>query len=202
MPNLFDRCRAVAVAAALPLVLTACLSRVLPEAAPPPVTYDFGPLPEERSTPLPVRFRLDSVSAPSWLRTQNIYYRRLYEQPAALTPYARNVWIAPASELFAERLGHRLAQAEPEVSSSELPLALQIVTFEHVYTAPDAAYVVARARASYDGFDDRTRGREFVQRRPAAATVEGATAELPRAAELLVDDMIAWLAAEAPNLDR
>jgi hypothetical protein len=63
-----------------------------------------------------------------------------------------------------------LAQTEPEVVSSELTLALELVSFEHVYSAPDRAHLVARA--TYDGRDGRSYEREFETRRPAAAAVE------------------------------
>jgi ABC-type uncharacterized transport system auxiliary subunit len=194
--------RAAAVAAALPFIVASCWSQVLPEPSPPPATFDFGPPPAAPPAPLPLRFRLDSVTAPSWLRSPNIYYRALHEQRAALLPYANNRWIASAAELFTERLTYRLAQAEPELAARELTLALALVSFEHVYTARDDAYVVARARASYEGFDGRAHERAFERRLPAAAAVEGATAELPRVADRLLDDVLVWLRDTAPNLDR
>lgn len=181
---------------------TGCLSQVLPEPMPPPVTYDFGPPPDAPPVPLPARVRLDAVTAPSWLRSSNIYYRRLELEPDALLPYARNRWIASAAELFAERLSHRVALASPEDAAEELAVALELVSFEHVYTGPDRAYVVARARATYDDFDGATHERSFETRRPAAPSVDGATAELPRAADALLDDVLAWLreAAASPRL--
>jgi ABC-type uncharacterized transport system auxiliary subunit len=184
---------AAAIALALPAALAGCLSQVLPEPAPPPLTYDFGPLPEESPAPLPQRFRLAGVTAPSWYESPNIYYRRLAEQPAALLPYSRNRWIASAAELFAERLSYRLAQAEPDASSRALPLTFSLASFEQVYTSATEAYVIARARASYEDADGRRHERGFETRLPAAASVEGATAELPRAAARLLDDVLAWL---------
>jgi ABC-type uncharacterized transport system auxiliary subunit len=198
--NVVRRSRAAAVALAMPAVLAACLSQVLPEPVPPPVTYDFGPPPAASPAALPSAFRVEAVTAPTWLRTPSIYYRRLHEQPAALHAYARNRWIAAPSELFAERLAYRLARAAPGEAADEPPLALELelVSFEHVYAAPDEAYVVARARAQYDGPDGRTYEREFETRRPAAAAVDGATAELPRAADGLLDDVLAWLRTATP----
>lgn len=182
----------------LSAVAAGCLSRVLPEPAPPPVTYDFGPPLKAPPARLPARFRLEAVTAPSWLRSQNIYYRRLDEQPAALLAYARNRWIGAPPELFAERLSYRLARAEPAAAAQlSVALELELLSFEHVYTAPNSAYVVARARASYDGSDGRRHERLFETRRPAAAAVEGATAELPRAADELLDEVFAWLRAPA-----
>jgi cholesterol transport system auxiliary component len=195
---LLARTKAVAAALVWPMIATGCLSQVLPEPETPAVTYDFGPPPETAPAPLPERFRLDAVTAPSWLRSANIYYRKLDEQPAALMPYAKNRWIASPAELFAERLSYRVARAEPEVPAEALPLALELVSFEHVYASQDRSYVVARARASYDGRDGTTRERSFEKRIPAAASVHGATAELPRAADALLDDVLAWL-REAPQ---
>ena len=170
-----------------------CLSQVLPEPTPPPVTYDFGPPPDAPPAPLPVGFRLDAVTAPSWLRSPNIYYRQLEHEPAALLPYARNQWIASPAELFAERLSHRVALASPEDVAEDLAVELELVSFEHVYAAPDRAYVVARARATYDEPDGAAHERSFETRRSAAPSVQGATAELPRAADALLDDVLAWL---------
>ena len=194
--------RAAGLAVVLPLLLGGCLARVLPEPSPPPVTYDFGPLPDEQPATLGLPFRLENVDAPSWLRTQNIYYRRLVEQQAALRPYTRNQWIASTPELFAERLEDRLARAAPESSIEGLPLRLEIVTFEHVYTAHGGSYVIARARAAYDDFDGRTRRRQFEQRREAAASVEGATTELPVVADNLLDGVLDWLRGETLDLER
>jgi ABC-type uncharacterized transport system auxiliary subunit len=188
---------AAVAALALPGVLTACLSQVLPEPAPPAVTYDFGPLPEQPPAALPARFRLDAVTAPSWHRRENIYYRRLDEQPAALVAYAQNRWIASPAELFAERLAYRLAQAQPDATLRELSLEVELVSFEHVYTADGLAYVVARARASYEDADGRTLERSFEARRPAVPTVDGATAQLPLAADALLDDVLDWLRTSA-----
>ena len=182
----------------LPVLAASCLSQVLPEPPPPPMTYDFGPPLDAPPAPLPVRFGLNAVTAPSWLRSPNIYYRRLDEQPARLLAYAQNVWIASAAELFAERLSHHLARASSAAAREPLSLTLELVSFEHVYTAPDRAYVVARARALYDGRDGRTREATFETRRAARPAVDGATAELPRAADALLDDVLAWLRETAP----
>lgn len=190
--------RLAPVALALPVLAAGCLSQVLPEPAPPPVTFDFGPPPDTPSAALPAPFRLDAVTAPSWLRSPNIYYRRLDEQRTALVPYAQNVWIASAAELFAERLASRLARAGAEQASEPLALELELESFEHVYTAPDRAYVVARLRAAYRGRDGQTRERVLEVRRPAAATVDGATAELPRAADDLLDAVLGWLREAVP----
>jgi hypothetical protein len=60
---------------------------------------------------------------------------------------------------------------------------------------------VARARAAYDDLDGATHERSFETRRSAAPSVEGATQELPRAADALLDDVLAWLReAAAPRL--
>lgn len=189
-------------AALLPLFLGGCLSGVLPEPPPPPLTYDLGPLPDEEPARLGLPFRLENVDAPSWLRVRNIHYRRLDEHPAAFRSYTRNQWIAPAPELFAERLEDLLARAAPESSGEWLSLRLTLAAFEHVYTADGESYVVAQARASYDDFDGRTRSRQFEQRRAAAASVDGATAALPVVAEALLDDVLDWLHGETLDRDR
>ena len=183
------------------LLLGGCLPQLIPEPAQPPLTFDFGPPPDERPAPLPLRFRLETVYAPSWLETPSIYYRRLDEQQGALRAYAQNQWIAPAPELFAERLSYRLSQAAPARSSEELALRLEILRFEQVYTAPDEAYVVARARASYDDLDGRMRRREFERRRATAAAVDGATAALPHVADDLLDGVLEWLREETLALE-
>ncbi len=191
-----------AACAVLPLLLGGCLSRVIPEPPPPPLTYDFGPPPDVEPAPLSLPFTLENVSAPSWLRTPNIYYRRLDQHRGALQPYARNQWIAATPELFAERLADRLARAAPAAADARLPLRLEIVRFEHVYTAANESYVIARARASFDGFDGRVRRREFEHREPAAASVHGATAALPRVADTLLDGVLEWLRSETLDLER
>jgi hypothetical protein len=91
-----------------------------------------------------------------------------------------------------------LAHADAPTSSAALALTLELVSFEHVYAALDSAYVVARARAAYDDRDGATHARSFETRRPAAPSVDGATAELPRAADALLDDVLAWLREPTP----
>jgi cholesterol transport system auxiliary component len=177
-------------------LLCGCLPQLIPEAAPPPATFDFGPPPDERAAPLAVHVYLASVSAPTWLETTRIHYRRLDEQPSALRAYARNEWIAPLSELFAERLSRRLMLAAPAGAGEEVTLRLRILRFEHIYAGPDDAYVVANVRASYEGFDGRERHRELERRRATAAAVDGATDALPRVADEIIDEVLGWLREE------
>lgn len=199
MRNRFEPAHAAVTALLLiaSLVTTGCLSQLIPEAPPPAATFDFGPLPEERPAPLPLRFAVESVTAPSWLETADIHYRRLDEQPGALRAYGRNQWIAATTELLSQRLRDRLAGAAPESPAAPLPLRVELVSFEHVYTSLNDAYVVARARASYEDLDGRTRQREFERRRPAEAAVQGATVELPHVADELIDAMLEWLRRSA-----
>lgn len=178
------------------LLATGCLSQIVPAPAPPPATYDLGPMPGDTPAPLPRRFRLDGVAAPSWLASTNIWYRRLDLAPAALRPYARNVWVANVSELFEQRLAFRLAQAAPATprdGAGDWPLGFELVSFEHVYAGADDAHVIARARASFEDASGRVQRRQFERRRPAAASVEGATAVMPLVADELIADVIEWL---------
>ncbi|MBN1240296.1 MAG: membrane integrity-associated transporter subunit PqiC [Gammaproteobacteria bacterium] len=183
------------------LTVGGCASGLLPEPAPPPATFDFGPLPDAAPAALPLRVRLEAVTAPSWLDGLDIYYRRLDEQAGALRPYARNQWIAPAPELLAQRLRHRLAQAAADAPPERTAdLEIELLSFEHVFTGPDDAYVLARLRASLEGSDGGLLRREFEARRPADASVRGATQELPLAADELIRDVVGWL--RAVDIDR
>jgi hypothetical protein len=184
---------------AMTLLLGGCVAQLLPEAVAPPLTFDFGPPSEERAEPLPVRMLLDTVTAPSWLETRSIYYRRLDEQRGALRSYATNTWIAPASELFAERLTNRLASAAPPGATETLWLRVEILRFEHVYTGIEEAYVVAGVRAAYDGVDGRPHVEELERRRPATAAVGGATEGLPQVADEVIDDVLAWVRRNTAN---
>ena len=187
------RARFGATLAAGALLTTGCLSQIIPEPAPPPATYDLGPMPADTPPPLPRRFRLDGVAAPSWLASTNIWYRRLDLERAALRPYSRNVWIANVSELFEERLAYRLAQAAPANAASALQLGFELVSFEHVYAEEGNAHVVARARAAFEDESGRVQRRQFERRRPAAASVNGATTSMPLVADELIADVIDWL---------
>lgn len=184
----------LAFALAALLTLGGCLSQLIPETAPPPATFDFGPPPESPPAQLPMRVTLDPVTAPSWLEGTDILYRRLDEQPGALRAYARNAWIAAAPELFSQRLRNRLRNAVPnDPPELEAGLTVELLTFEHVFTQADDAHVLARVRATLLTPDGRTLRRELEVRRPAAASARGATEELPRAADELIDALIGWL---------
>jgi cholesterol transport system auxiliary component len=183
----------VVILCVLALAIGGCIPQLIPELPPPPSTYDFGPLPDERPAPLPLRVRVEAVTAPSWLNGLDIYYRRLDEQPGALRAYAHSQWIAPASELFAQRLRHRLSQAAPDAAGRELILRLEILSFEQVFLRPDEAYAISRARASLDGLEGGVRGRELERRRPTAASAQGATTALPAVANDMVDAVLDWL---------
>jgi cholesterol transport system auxiliary component len=190
--RLVDSMRTAALCSAL-LAVGGCLPQLIPELPPPPRTYDFGPLSDERPSSLPLRVRVEAVTAPSWLNGFEIHYRRLDEQPGALRAYAQSQWIAPAPELFAERLRHRLSQAAPEAPGRELVLRLEILSFEQVFERPDQAYAVSRARASLNGLAGGERRRELERRRPTAASVQGATAALPAVADDMIDALLDWL---------
>lgn len=186
-----------AIIAFLCLALTGCLPLLIPDRPPPPTTFDFGPLPAEPPASLPMRVTLDGIEAPSWLDGLDIVYRRLDEQPGAVRMYAQSQWIAAPQELLAQRLRHRLIQAAPPQAASEAFLSLELMSFEQVFEGPDEAYVLLRAHALLEGDDGRVRQREFDVRRPSVPEVNGATQQLPRVADDLVNAVIEWL-REAP----
>lgn len=173
------------------VVLGGCLPQLVPEPAPPPQRYDFGPPSEDRPAALAQRVRLDTVQAPSWLEGPEIRYRRLDEHPHALRAYARNQWIAAVPELVAQRFRHRLSQAAPGGGAGELVLRLELVRFEQVFTGPDDAYVVLHARARIDGTGAAPR--ELSYERPAAPNAPGAARALSALVDSAVEDVLEWL---------
>jgi hypothetical protein len=182
-----------AVVALLCLSISAC-PNLVPEPGPPPRSFDFGPLPAAEPAPLPFAVGLGTVSAPSWLQGPDILYRRVHEQPGAIRPYAQNAWIAAPGELLAQRLRHMLATAAPEERRGrEMLLRLEILAFEQVFERADAAHVVVHAVAMLDGLDRDPLERSFLLRRAATPDVEGATRELPQAADDLIREVGDWL---------
>jgi cholesterol transport system auxiliary component len=191
-----------AMVALLCLTISAC-PNLMPEPAPPPRSFDFGPLPAHEPAPLPFAVGLGTVSAPSWLQGPDILYRRVHEQPGAIRPYAQNAWIAPPGELLAQRLRHMLATAAPEERRGrEMLLRLELLAFEQVFERPDSAHVIVHALAMLDGLDAEPHERSFLLRRAATADVEGATRELPQAADDLIRELGEWLRGLGINASR
>jgi hypothetical protein len=78
-----------------------------------PKQYDFGDFitPRQRSNALSARLVVRDVTQPSWLRTQDIFYRLDYASPARPQRYAMSQWVATAGELVTRRLRDTVASA-------------------------------------------------------------------------------------------
>lgn len=183
----------------LPAVLLAGCASLFPEPPPPPRGFDFGPLPAAGSSqPLAEAVTLATVRAPSWLDGPEIRYRQLDRHPGALSAYAGSEWVAPPAELLEQRLRHRLAAMPPPEHAGVPPLRLDIElqAFEQLFEGPRQAMVVASARATLARRGAPAQSRVFSIEAPSTPDVAGATRSLPRAADALVEAILAWLGAE------
>ncbi|MDT8399918.1 MAG: ABC-type transport auxiliary lipoprotein family protein [Pseudomonadales bacterium] len=175
------------------MLLGAC--SVLPQPAPLPQQYDFG-LPAARSISggLPL-VTLAGVTAPSWLDTTAILYRRLDQRPRSLHYYAQHAWVARPAELLEERLLNLLSQGTPEGSAARpAVLEVNLVQLEQVFESPQSAYAQVAVRVS---LDRRPAGlllrREFSARQATDADVQGALVQLPLLVDEVLTELLAWL---------
>ncbi len=196
MTRLGSRVRAAVL---LPALLLVGCAGLLPEPAPPPRGFDFGPLPDSASTPpLAAGVSLIAVRAPSWLDGPEIRYRQLDRHPAALSAYAGSEWVAPPAELLEQRLRHRLAALDSPANAAVAParLEIELQAFEQRFESPQQATVLASARASLARRGDIPQTRVFTIEVASTPDVAGATRSLPQAADALVEAILAWLSAD------
>jgi cholesterol transport system auxiliary component len=183
-----------------------------PQPAPQPALYDFG---IEPPAPHPARLgaslALAEVTAGPALQTTAIVYRLAYRNPARLQPYSLSRWAAPPAVLVTQRLRLVLARSAPRGLSmmsdglrGDYLLRVGLDVFEQVVDAPAAARGVVRAQASLVSGSDRrlVAQRAFDAEQPCPSVdAEGAVSALSAAADVLVAQILDWVAAATARKD-
>lgn len=179
-------------------LLAACACSVLPDPPPPLQPFDLGPLTETSAAPVvPGCIALDRVEAPSWMEGTGIHYRLLRDQPQAYRTYAYHAWVAPPTELVAQRIRRLLFSADCGSSAGHTQLHVQLVTFEQVFESPERAYTEVHLYATLSqGLDSSPVRRVFAGRRESRPDVYGAVEALPALTDELIMEMGAWIAGQ------
>ena len=186
----------------LALLLTACVSvpghRVL-------TLFDLGPLPPAATAPLPALppVSIAEVAPPTWLDRPLMYYRLRYADKQQPRPYAESRWTMPPSQLFAQRLKARIAQAggvalpAADGASGVPVLDIEMDDFTQDFDAPQHSRGRISIRASL------FKGRTLIAQKtvdssmPAAgADAAGGARALARASDTAIDALIRWLATQ------
>lgn len=177
--------------------------------------YDFGPL-APAAVPASAIGRaalvVPDIEANGVLDTPALLYRLGYEDPHQLLPYAYARWSAAPAQLLAQRLRALLGRERPvldEASASSLArrggrveppplLRMELQEFSQVFDSPAASRGVVRLRCTL--LENTPAGerlvaqRTFEAERPApSADAAGGVRALTAAADVVGDDIAAWL---------
>lgn len=179
-------------ALALVIGLTACGVGPKPQA--PVSTYDFGLAADGAPRTALKKIGAVEVGAPRWLDSVNLYYRLAYADIAQPRAYTQTRWTMPPASLVETRLKERAVAGGAVLGGGGPTVRIEIDEFSQVFTAEKTSKAVVRARASVIGARDAAvRQKAFVIEEPAAsADGPGGAAALKRAADQLVDSVLAW----------
>ncbi len=163
------------------------------------VMHDFGPAPRYHAlVSSPVTAWVTSVP---WLAGTQIDYRLLYEDPTAVHSYADNRWLAPPAQLLEARLHARLGGIAPLASGARMRLVVTILRFGQDFSSPDHALAHIELEARLMSLTSNA----VIARHitdiavPCAPDAGGAVKGLSRAARRAVDDLAAFVSAQAKD---
>lgn len=190
------RRRVAALAATL--LLSAC---ALPERAPAPVLYDFGPasVQEPAATlrpPLALR-----VQASPALDSHAMLYRLAYADAQQLRAYTQSRWAMAPAELLQQRLrdglGRHYTLVPPGAAGARV-LLIDLEEFSQVFSAPAESSGLLRLRATVlpsGSAGEQLPGQRVWQlQHPAArADAAGGVAALNAASAAVVPELVQWL---------
>jgi cholesterol transport system auxiliary component len=174
-------------AAGLAVLITGCLSQPhTPESA----LYDlgFGPQPSAEQAAQRAGVAQVQVTAPSWLNQTAMHYRLLYEDPLRTRSYAYARWLAPPTELVAQRLRQALTARTVAVPAGGLEVQLE--EYVQVFETPERSVgrIMANVRSAGAA---QTR---FAEQIPAqTADAAGGARALATATDNLISRIIEWL---------
>ncbi len=190
----------LAIRLALPclLLLGACASKLAPFST---SLFDFGPPPASVTALTLPAISLAEISAPAWLDSPNMVYRLSYASPQQPRPYADSHWSMTPAQLLEQRLKTRIAAAGGIVTAASnsalnLPLLrIELEDFSQNFDTPGTSSVQIRARATLFAGRLLLAQKNFARQLPAAGANAAAGAQsLAAASDLLLDDLLHWLA--------
>lgn len=166
--------------------------------------YDFGPLhtvPGATSLPALPPISVAEIGTPAWLDSTMMFFRLNYANAQQPRPYANSRWTMPPTQLFAQRLKSRIAQA----GGAALPasdgalnvpvLRIEADDFMQMFDAPGRSNAQVGLRAAL--FNGRTliAQKAFVKQAPApTADAAGGARAMAAASDAIITEMMTWLA--------
>lgn len=194
------------VALRLPVVLSALLlgGCALPERAPAPLRYDFGP-PAATAPAAAVASALPvlalHVQASPALDSPAMLYRLAYADAQQLRAYTQSRWAMTPAELLQQRLREGLARHQAVAPAGEAAprlLHVELEEFSQQFTAASDSHGLLRLRASLlqrtAAGEQLLAQRSFQLQQPAAsADAAGGARALRAAADAVVADLVQWL---------
>lgn len=192
---------ALALAAVL---LSACAG--LPERAPAPMRYDFGPMAAAAPAATPGLRPLLAlrVQASPALDSPAMLYRLAYADSQQLRAYSQARWAMLPAELLQQRLREGLGRTfslPPAGEAAPRVLHVELEEFSQLFTSPQESSGLLRLRASLlqrtAGGEQLLAQRDWLLQQPApSADAAGGVRALGAATEVMVTELVQWLQAQ------
>jgi len=195
----------VACLAVFPIIAAVMLTGCATSRSKGQATYDLGPLMSASSftatQAVAPPITVAEVTSASWLDNQMMHYRLDYANELQPRPYADSRWSMPPAQLLGQRIKARLAQAGGVVLSgvdgaANVPLLrIEATDFSQRFASPAQSDVHVGIRATVLQGRMLVAQKTFYQQRPAPTpNADGAARALTGATDLLITDLMAWLA--------
>lgn len=181
-------------------LLTACAG--LPERAPAPLRYDFGPaaaasLPASGTRPL-LALRVQASPA---LDSPAMLYRLAYADAQQLRAYSQARWAMVPAELLQQRLRDGLGRQyvlPPAGDAAPRLLHIELEEFSQLFSSAEQSAGLLRLRASLlqrtGGGEQLLAQRELQLQQPAAsADAAGGVRALGAATDAAITELVQWL---------
>ncbi len=185
-------------------LLSACAG--LPERAPAPLRYDFGPAAAVVTQPAPGTRPLLAlrVQASPALDSPALLYRLGYADAQQLRAYSQARWAMVPAELVQQRLREGLGRQyalPPAGDAAPRLLHIELEEFSQLFSSADQSAGLLRLRASLlqrtAGGEQLLAQRELQLQQPAAsADAAGGVRALGAATDAAVTELVQWLQAQ------
>jgi cholesterol transport system auxiliary component len=192
----------VTLAIACSALLAGCATKPDPTAL-----YDFGPLrmaPATAALPALPPVSVADVNTPAWLDSTTMFFRLNYQNDLQPRPYAHSRWAMPPTQLFAQRLKSRIAQAGGAAlpasdGAMNVPvLRIEADDFIQIFDEPGQSNAQIGMRAALFHGRILVAQKAFLKHAPApTADAAGGARALAAASDAIITDMMTWLAGVA-----
>lgn len=182
------------------MLLTAC---ALPERAPAPLRYDFGPpamVPSAATSSAPRPVLALRVQASPALDSPAMLYRLGYADAQQLRAYSQSRWAMVPAELVQQRLREGLGRqfVLPPGDVAPRLLLIELDEFSQLFSSPEQSAGLLRLRATLlqrtAGGEQLLAQRELQLQQPAAsADAAGGVRALGAATDAAVTELVQWL---------